>query len=90
LAFTVQEGYGVKDTEIRGLLFKKYYERRRDGFVRVGPDEFEGAISEKDILWLSGQLGEHGLIHWKSIDSMAGPVGDLGRISADGIDVIEG
>jgi hypothetical protein len=49
----------MKDTEIRGLLLRKYYERRRNGLVGLTPDDFDGQLSQEEILWVSSQLGEH-------------------------------
>jgi hypothetical protein len=80
----------MKDTEIRGLLLRKYYERRRNGLVGLTPDDFDGQLSQEEILWVSSQLGEHGLILWKSAESGRGPLTGVGKISASGIDVVEG
>lgn len=81
----------MKDTEIRGLLLSKYYERRRDGMVSFEPSDFGGQITREDILHVSSQLGEHGLIHWRPLESLnTGLIAGMGKISASGIDVVEG
>ena len=80
----------MKDTELRGLILTKYYERRRESFFRPNPEEFVPEISIENILAISAQLGEHGLIEWKAIKNFGNIAIGVGKITALGIDVIEG
>jgi hypothetical protein len=80
----------MKDVDIRGIVLKKYYEHRRNGFIGLGPSDFDGRLNESDIFHIASQLGEHGLIHWRQIDGIGGAQAGSGKISAAGIDVIEG
>ena len=80
----------MKDNEIRGLLLAKYYERRREQYIDLQPSDFSGALTKQDILCVSQQLYEHGLIEWKTA---LGEKGQLlagnGHITASGVDVVE-
>ena len=84
----------MTDNELRGRLLEWYYEKRREGGVRPTPDEFDGAIDDLDITRISRQLYEHNLIvaSYTAHHRDEGPFGSLrqARISANGIDVIEG
>ncbi len=82
----------MKDTELRGIVLKKYYDLRRSGgYVQACdlkislPD-----VTETDLCNIGDQLGEHGLLDWNSVqDEMGKTVDGAGRISAKGVDVIE-
>lgn len=80
----------MKDTELRGIVLQKYYEKRRESMFTPRPEDFGEQISLEDILAISEQLGEHNLITWKSIKNFGGVQFGMGKISAYGIDVIEG
>ena len=80
----------MKDTELRGIVLMKYYEKRRGSMFMPEPASFDIEISLEDILAISDQLGEHGLINWKSIIALGGVQHGMGKISALGIDVAEG
>ncbi len=80
----------MKDTELRGIVLQKYYEKRRGPMFTPKPEDFDEQISFEDILAISGQLGEHGLITWNPIRAVEGVQFGLGKISALGIDVVEG
>jgi hypothetical protein len=79
----------MKDTELRGILLQKYYEHRRGRYFLPKPEEFDVPISEIDIIAVSSQLGEHGLLDWKELKTLNSIWGN-GKISAFGIDVVEG
>ena len=80
----------MKDNEIRGLLLGKYYERRREQYIDLQPSEFGNAITKKDILYVSQQLYEHGLIQWTAVGGGAGGIlAGRGHITASGVDVVE-
>lgn len=80
----------MKDTQLRGVILKKYYERRRGKHFTPKPEDFDPPIEIEDILAISDQLGQHLLIEWKALKQFGGIAAGLGRISAFGIDVVEG
>lgn len=80
----------MKDIELRGILLSKYYDKRRETMLSLEPDDFDIDISIEDIYAISEQLGQHGLITWKSIPVFGGVGPAFGKITAHGIDVIEG
>lgn len=80
----------MKDNEMRGMLLAKYYERRREQYIDLQPSDFADAMTEKDILCLSQQLYEHGLIEWSSARGGSGELlAGRGHITAPGVDVVE-
>jgi hypothetical protein len=84
----------MKDSEIRGLLLQKYYENRRGihgEYFLPAPSDFDNKLTEQDILFVSAQLGEHGLLKWNGYrTAVHGLLAGKGKITAKGIDVIEG
>ncbi len=80
----------MKDTQLRGVILAKYYERRRGQIFTPKPKDFDPPIANEDILAISDQLGQHGLIEWKVQKSFGHIHAGLGKISAFGIDVVEG
>jgi len=80
----------MKDTQLRGIILDKYYERRRGQIFTPKPEDFDLPIAIEDILAISDQLGQHGLIEWKVLKSFGDISAGLGKISAFGIDVVEG
>jgi hypothetical protein len=79
----------MKDTQLRGVILAKYYERRRGQIFTPKPEDFDPPIAIEDILAISDQLGQHGLIEWKVLKTVGISAG-FGKISAFGIDVVEG
>lgn len=80
----------MKDTQLRGVILAKYYEHRRSQLFTPKPEDFDPPIALEDILAISDQLGQHGLIEWKVLKSFGAISAGLGKISAFGIDVVEG
>jgi hypothetical protein len=80
----------MKDADIRGIVLKKYYEHRREGYIGLTPLDFDDRLTEADIFHIASQLGEHGLIHWRAVEAIGGDRAGSGKISAAGIDVVEG
>ena len=80
----------MKDTELRGHLLQAYYERRREDWFVPTAEELGVNVSEQDILQVCDQLGQHNLIQWQSHDSLGEIDAGMGKISAFGIDVVEG
>ena len=79
----------MKDSEIRGLILKYYYDRRREGWSLPTPDDLGNEITEKDILHVADQLAEHHLLEWRKLGSHGNILTGMGKINAFGIDVVE-
>ena len=80
----------MKDTELRGLLLQRYYESRRGGFFLPTPSDAPGGVTERDILDISTQLAQHALIEWIPLRAGGHDVTGMGKITALGVDVVEG
>ena len=81
----------MKDTVLRGLVLTKYYERRRGQLFCPKPEDLGQDVTEQDILAISDQLAQHGMIEWKPLRGQLGKlIAGMGKISAFGIDVVEG
>lgn len=80
----------MKDTKLRGLLLQVFYNRRRENWFVPSVAEVGVPVNEQDILQVCSQLGQHRLIEWKSLASYDNVNAGMGKITAFGIDVIEG
>ena len=80
----------MKDTQLRGIVLAKYYESRRGHAFTPESSDFDPPIEMETILSISDQLGEHGLIKWEAIKFLDGTATGFGKITAFGIDVVEG
>jgi hypothetical protein len=80
----------MKDAEIRGLILRYYYERRRQSWSIPKPEDLGGGLSEQDILQVADQLAEHGLLEWRKLGSHGTIRNGMGKINAFGVDVVEG
>ena len=80
----------MKDTQLRGLLLQAFYKRRRENWLVPTTEELGVQVTEQDILQVCDQLGQHNLIQWKSLSSYDNISANIGKISAFGIDVVEG
>jgi hypothetical protein len=79
----------VKDAERRAIILRKFYDGRhaRDGWMAL-PVEASASDDERRIAAnICRHLGESNLIQWKPV---LGPRFGAGRITSEGIDVIEG
>jgi len=79
----------VSDTELRGVVLRRYYDRRRDGKISFRQTDFPD-IPVAEIHRISKQLSEHALIEWKGIPETGTVLKAIGSITAFGVDVIEG
>jgi hypothetical protein len=80
----------MKDTDLRGIILQKFYdERRTDGFIPKSSD-FNPELDNADILRISEQLKDHRLLDVKIARYLGGGGLVIGRISAHGVDVVEG
>jgi len=86
----------MRDNELRGVILQKYYDKRRDGFFQWTAEGFKDVpdtikFDAVDLFRVCDQLGEHGLIEWQGLQDAKGQtVGGWGKISAFGVDLIEG
>lgn len=81
----------MTDNELRGVILQKFYDLRHSqnlielqDLAHVGTEDWQRTAN------ICVQLEQHGLILWKPLDSMTGTVAGTGKISAFGVDVIEG
>ncbi len=84
----------ITDNQLRGIVLKKYYERRRERRFQWNDSDFDDLdknieFDEVDLYRICDQLEEHGLINWKPIRLMGKTKGGLGEISAFGVDVVD-
>jgi hypothetical protein len=79
----------MTDSELRGLLLEKYYQRRKERLIGLLPSDFDGKLNERDIQSIAGQLADHGLIHWRPNRGHDGIGGGMGAITPAGVDVVE-
>jgi len=81
----------MSDSELRKLVLKKYYDRRREGFIDLQPSDFDGMISHDDILYASGQLAQDDLIEWHAAPDHRGRAAKgVGKIALRGIKTVDG
>lgn len=80
----------MKDTQLRGIILQRYYERRREGWFLPKPEDLGVEVSEQDILEVCDQLGEHSLLEWKVRKDHGVVRAGMGKITAFGVDVVEG
>src|SRR5690606_17242414 len=80
----------MKDTELRGIILQCYYDKRRESMFTPDEKDFQEQVTIEDICAISEQLGEHELITWKHIKQFGGISFGMGKITALGIDVVEG
>ena len=86
----------MKDNDLRGLILRKYYEKRRVGLTFLTDDDFKDLpqpldFDQNDLFRICDQLAEYGLLKWiPARGSMGETIGGRGQIIALGVDVIEG
>lgn len=80
----------MKDTELRGIVLQKFYDNRRIDFFRPEPKHFEPTLDGVDIFRICEQLKDHQLLNLTVYRPIDGVGTVIGRISAHGVDVIEG
>ena len=81
----------MTDSELRGVVLRRLYDHRREGFVTLAEGDFGGQFSFVELRSICRQLAEKGLIgKWHPTSTGSGPTIGIGQITAEGIDVIEG
>lgn len=77
----------MKDTELRGLILRAFYDRRKAQSIESPTTGWiDGKASSDELYRICKQLGDHGLIKWNPFISGGG----VGTITAYGVDVVEG
>ena len=77
----------MKDADMRAVILGKYYKLRKDEhYYKLTDDDLDG-IEFTEYERIGGQLGEYGYLDWHN--SIGGGHGQ-GRITARGVDIIEG
>jgi hypothetical protein len=81
----------MKDSELRGIVLQKFYDvRHKIDWFNLNALSTHIAADFMQLANVCDQLGQHGLIEWKPIKSLAGTIDGQGKITARGVDVIEG
>ncbi len=80
----------MRDDELGGAVLQRFYDYRHRGVLQLA-DVIAAASSAEPLLVVrvSERLAHAGLIEWKTSKSMTA-VGGIGRITALGVDVVEG
>jgi hypothetical protein len=76
----------MTDTELRSRLLTHLYESRSKDFVMIGNNARNDPASREEIR-IAEQLHDHGLIKFKILNRN---IGGTARITAHGVDVMEG
>lgn len=77
------------DQTLRETVLKGYYAKRKQGFVPANSQGLESNLATSEILRVSEQLHELGLIEFKPLRGDDRIVSAFGRVTARGIDFIE-
>jgi hypothetical protein len=84
----------MKDNELRAVVLQKYYDLRDRDYFQWSEVKLEESFPIKTFNVLGricNQLGEQNLIDWKPVENgMGNTVGGIGKITAFGVDVVEG
>lgn len=89
---TVSKGQDhMKDSELRAIVLKQFYERRRDITPKWGERCVPQGIDARDFFLICNRLSDYNLISWKPYEKLQnGILGGIGTITAFGVDVVEG
>jgi len=75
-------------------VLRKYYDRRRDGWIQWKSEDFsdvEEDFKAEDLFRVCDQLAEYSLIDWRPLKGNNGlTINGYGKIAASGADVVEG
>jgi hypothetical protein len=80
----------MKDTQLRGIILQRYYDCRRQSWYLPTPSDLGVQVDEQEILRICDQLSQHGLLEWKSLKASGEIVAGMGKITAQGVSVVEG
>jgi hypothetical protein len=83
-------GRRMKDDELRGAILQRFYDYRHKLSIIQLPDLASVCPGEPlRVANICDQLAANGLVEWRTSKSV-GAIGGIGKISAAGIDVIDG
>lgn len=81
----------MKDSEARGIVLELFYDaRHKVDWLNLHVLKTHVTIPFQVLGNICEQLGQHGLIDWEPLRAMSGIVDGMGRITATGVDVMEG
>jgi len=81
----------MKDSDLRGLVLKRFYERRREITPKWAERHVPEGIEPRDFFLICNQLRDQNLINWKPYEELQNQLlGGTGTITAFGVDVVEG
>jgi hypothetical protein len=80
----------MKDSEIRAVALDCFYKERRHNAKIWTSKDVPVGIEPIDFFDVCGQLAQHGLIDWSPIVDMFKVKSGRGKITASGVDVVEG
>lgn len=80
----------MKSARARGMVLQFFQSRVGGPLCRPRPDDFDGLLNFEEIFRACESLDEHGLIEWKAIRRLGGSSFGCGRITPEGLHVIEG
>ena len=81
----------MNDSDLRATVLRRFYERRRTQSYRWDATDVPQEIEPRDFYLICNLLAEHKLIEWDPFDPEQAEVfGGFGRITALGVDVLEG
>ena len=76
----------MNDNELRGKLLKELYDNRRETWTQIGLAHSNDPVAQETVR-IAEQLRQHRLIEFKMLNRH---LGGQARITASGVDVIEG
>lgn len=82
----------MRDNELRGIILQKFYDVRHETDA-VNLSDLAGwfpQINPNVIFNICGQLEENGLIKWQALRGNNNNMFGRGKITSEGVDVIEG
>lgn len=79
----------MNDNELRGLVLKGFYDKRREGIIDADQIVLDG-VPYEEIPPICDQLAQLGLIEWDPIYVGTRTWAGSGKITATGVNVIEG
>ena len=83
----------MNDNEIRGIVLRHYYDRRYGGADQWHNEDVARlghGLTAEIVFAICGQLADQGLIGWRPINIKGLVANGFGKITAYGVDVIEG
>jgi hypothetical protein len=80
----------MQDADLRGAVLQKFYELRHQVDTVFLEDINSIEPNTRQLTNICEQLQQYGLIDWRPMETLAGVIGGQGKITARGVDVIDG